>query len=115
VSTASRGSARERQVRKQLEAEGWAVTRGAGSHGRADVWAAKLSSDVAGWKGHVVMPVLRLVQVKTDKDSPWENFRPADRAELLVLTAQTGGSAELCWWPAHGEQRWILPVDWPSN
>jgi Holliday junction resolvase len=37
MSTASRGAAREHAVKRLLESEGWAVTRGAGSHGCADL------------------------------------------------------------------------------
>jgi Holliday junction resolvase len=110
MSASSRGASRERQVRKLLESEGWAVTRGAGSHGSADLWAGK-----AHWSHgmRVKKPELRLIQVKTDRSGPYANFRPAERRELLALAKQTGGQAELHWWPARGKRRILLESDWP--
>jgi len=66
VSTASRGAAREHQLKRLLEADGWAVTRGAGSHGCADLWAAKAGA-------------LWLIQVKGNAGSPWKSFGPKER------------------------------------
>ncbi len=113
MSASSKGSARERQVKKLLESEGWAVTRGAGSHGCADLWAAR-SEQGQSFRliSHVV---LRLIQVKTDKAGPWANFRPKDRAELSALAAQTGGVAELWWHPARGKCRVYLESEWPKE
>jgi hypothetical protein len=121
--TGAAGSARERQVKKLLEAEGWTVTRGAGSHGCADLWAAKHS----GWgkgpligsdgieRGHgETWTRLRLIQVKATAGGPYERFQPAERAELSSLAAQTGGRAELCWWPPHKPAVWLSQSDWPS-
>ncbi len=113
LSSSSKGSARERQVRKLLESEGWAVTRGAGSHGCADLWAAKAESYDNG-RGGALARYLRLIQVKTDKAGPWANFRPKDRAELSALAAQTGGVAELWWWPPRDECRILREDSWPS-
>lgn len=109
MSTASRGAAREHQVKRQLEAEGWAVTRGAGSHGCADLWAALRES---AW-GFGEATMLRLIQVKTDKASPWQNFRKAERAALSALAKQTGGIAELWHWPANKPCTIFLEKDWP--
>ncbi len=111
MSSASKGSARERQVRKQLENDGWAVTRGAGSHGCADLWAAKEVD--CGELGPDPKTELRLIQVKTDKAGPWQNFRPTDRAELSALAVQTGGLAELWWWPSRGKCRILREEEWP--
>lgn len=121
MSTSSRGSARERQVRKRLEAEGWAVTRGAGSHGCADLWAAtEIAFTETGTWGQrmdidLKRPVtaLRLIQVKTDKAGPYAHFLPADRKELAALAARTGGDAELWWWPANKPMKLIPQSDWP--
>jgi Holliday junction resolvase len=101
MSTASRGASREHAVKRLLEAEGWAVTRGAGSHGCADLWAARNR-------------LLRLIQVKTDKAGPYAHFIPAERQKLASLAAQTGGVAELCWWPARKDPVWLLESDWPK-
>ena len=117
MSTASRGAAREHQVKRLLESEGWAVTRGAGSHGCADLWAAQ-SEDLGIYDEHdkpLPGTWLRLIQVKTDKRSPYNNFSPAERRELASLAAQTGGVAELCWWPARRDPVWLTESDWPSS
>lgn len=111
MSTASRGASREHQVKRLLEAEGWAVTRGAGSHGCADLWAA-LRHGRVGLVQDVT--VLRLIQVKTDKRGPFANFGPKDRGELSALAAQTGGTAELAHWPPRGELRWYAESEWPA-
>ncbi len=117
MSSASKGSARERAVKRQLESEGWAVTRGAGSHGCADLWASK--AVFFGYRNRQETggrySCLRLIQVKTDKAGPWANFRPKDRAELSALAAQTGGIAELWHWPPRGKCRIILEEDWPDG
>ncbi len=102
-------------MRKLLESEGWAVTRGAGSHGCADLWAAKLEKYAPDWRFEVQATYLRLVQVKTDKSSPWANFRPKERRELSALAAQTGGIAELLHWPANGKPTWYQERDWPQT
>lgn len=108
MSAKSKGTAREHQVRKQEEEAGWVATRGAGSHGCADLWLAR--KDV---RGRVAYPELRLVQVKANTGSPYKNFPPSERAELRALAEQTGGTAELCHWPPHGKQRWISQDAWP--
>lgn len=111
MSTASRGAAREHRVKRQLEAEGWAVTRGAGSHGEADLWAAR-SQDV-GELGPWVLTELRLIQVKTDKRNPYDHFGPKEREALIALADQTGGAPELFWWPANKSLRVIPESEWP--
>lgn len=120
MSAASRGSARERQVRKLLESQGWGVTKGAGSKGEADLWAAKQVEPNNGWYWEGpngddpgTYTELRLVQVKTDKRGPFANFGPLKRLELKTLAAQTGGTAELCHWPAGGECRFYVESEWP--
>ncbi len=117
MSASSKGSARERQARKLLESEGWAVTRGAGSHGAADLWAAKFGTTLEYLReeGRRTYATLRLIQVKTDKASPWANFRPKERRELSALAAQTGGIAELWHWPARGACRIFYESDWPHD
>ncbi len=114
MSTSSRGSARERQARKLLEAEGWAVTRGAGSKGAADLIALKAHKPLVG-SYEVGLSHARVIQVKTDKASPWANFRPKERRELSALAAQTGGIAELWHWPARGKCRICFENEWPQT
>jgi Holliday junction resolvase len=119
MSTASRGANRERQVKRQLESEGWAVTRGAGSHGEADLWAAKERVDIvsafSAVEGENVKTgtELRLIQVKTDKRNPYDHFGPKEREALIALADQTGGTCELFWWPANKPLRVIPESEWP--
>lgn len=58
---------------------------------------------------------LRLIQVKTDKAGPYAHFGPAERKELSSLAKQTGGTAELWWWPARKKNTILLESDWPEN
>jgi Holliday junction resolvase len=117
VSTASRGAAREHRVKRLLEDEGWAVTRGAGSHGCADLWAAKRGyqemESPFPYRVDAEVTRLRLIQVKADKRNPYDHFRPEEREALIALADQTGGTPELWWWPANKPCQ-ILPEDvWP--
>lgn len=116
MSTASRGASREHQCKRLLEAEGYAVTRGAGSHGCADLWAAATTLEIEEF-GHKEfgrpLSLLRLIQVKTDKRSAFANFGPKARQELSALAAQTGGQAELWHWPANKPCRIYYESDWP--
>ena len=102
MSAASRGHARERQVRKVLEQRGWWVSRAAGSLGDADIIALK-----AGERP-------RLCEIKANKDGgPFKNFQPADRSELLRASEKAGADALLVYWPAHKPMRLIPSKDWP--
>jgi hypothetical protein len=66
------------------------------------------------WPVETVGTTLRLIQVKGDKGSPWTNFGPKERQDLLLLAAHTGGIAELCWWPARKPCRWLGISEWPE-
>lgn len=73
------GAAFERAVADHLRGHGWVCTRSAGSHGAADVWAAR-----RGWDLH-------LVQAKSsgriDPDE-WEDlWRTAQAAGAVALVA----------------------------
>ena len=99
----SRGTQRERAVRLRLEEDDWLVVRAAGSLGVVDLVALKA--------GH--RP--RLIEVKSDVKGPYDNFRPADRADLLQRAEWAGGDAWLVWWPPRGQMRWIPPSEWPRE
>jgi hypothetical protein len=96
------------EAKRLLEAEGWAVVQ---SDGCADLWAATREPHEMepGESTH-----LRLIQVKTDKRNPYDHFSPRERQELASLAAQTGGVAELCWWPARRDPVWLREADWPK-
>lgn len=111
------GTRREHDVAKDLEADDWAVTRGAGSHGCADLWAAKAElnlSKLESDKPHYITK-LWLLQIKANVGSPWKNFQPAERIRLRELAAQTGGEAWLVHHPPHGKCRWYSASEWPKN
>ena len=99
----SRGTTRERQVRHQLEHDGWLVIRAAGSLGICDLVALKAGESP------------RLVEVKSDVRSPFNNFLPARRRELAQAAERAGGEAWLCWWPPRKTPQWIAADAWPAE
>ena len=98
----SRGARRERQAKRTLEAEGWVVVRTAGSLGAADLVCLRWDQ------------VPRVVQVKTDVRSPWNNFSPEQRRALTKLAADAGAEAWLLYWPPGKQPKWIAPHTWPK-
>ena len=109
MSTSSRGSARERQVRKQLEADGWVCVRSAASLGAVDVWALRASRRKPGFGGMDGLAV----QIKGNVGSPWMHFRKVERDVLRRIAARAGATPWLVHWPPRGECRWIGVDDWP--
>lgn len=98
----SRGHDRERAVRDWLRDRDWLVVRAAGSLGVADLIALKQGE--RPW----------LVEVKSDAESPYENFRPADRERLRTAAKMSGAEAWLAWWPPRGTLKWISEAEWPG-
>jgi Holliday junction resolvase len=100
----ARGAARERQAGVLLEAEGWSVTRSAGSRSPHDLVACR--------KGDVV----RYVQVKSTARGPFAGFPPSERKELLAEAERAGAEPWLLWWPGDRKgPRWIGADDWPPG
>lgn len=98
----SLGTARERQVRRHLEEDGWVVIRAAGSLGPVDLVAMRRGQ----------FP--RFVQVKTDDRRPFDHFRPPDRLKLTQLARQAGAEAWLAWWPPRRTLQWLAESQWPT-
>jgi Holliday junction resolvase len=98
----SRGTTRERQVRAQLEADGWVVVRAAGSLGPVDLVALRNGT-------------ARLIQVKGTAKGPWHSFGPDDRQAMLWLADRAGAEAWLAWWPPRREPKWIASWQWPQK
>lgn len=94
------------------------MTRGAGSHGCADLWAAQAEQvtlwDTGGGEEYEITE-LRLIQVKTDKRGPFCHFGPKDREALIALADKTGGKPELWWWPANKPCQVIFENEWPRT
>lgn len=86
-----------------MEAEGWWVSRAAGSLGDADLVALKVGE------------LARLVEVKSNKGSPFMHFRRADREALISAAVRAGAIPWLVHWPPRQQLRWIPVADWPPN
>jgi Holliday junction resolvase len=99
---ATRGIARERQVRDLLLADDWWVARAAGSLGDADLVACKQGT-------------IRLVEVKATHRGPYHSFGPKDRADLTFAAKLAGAEAWLCWWPPRDKPHWIPSSAWPRS
>ena len=79
----TRGANFEREVLALLEQQGWRCQRAAGSHGPADVWAAR---QIIHWDGTVWTRVLH-VQCKAGNAA----MKREEFNTLLDLQAFTGG------------------------
>jgi Holliday junction resolvase len=98
----SRGHTRERDARRQLEADGWIVIRAAGSLGVADLVCFRADR------------VPRLVEVKSTAQSAYERFSPLERARMSDAASQAGVEAWLVWWPPRRSLAWIPEHEWPA-
>lgn len=97
----AKGATKERQSRKLYEEAGWIVIRAAGSLGPIDFVALKRGERP------------RLIQVKASS-SPWMNFRPAERAELLAVAKLAGATPELAWWGPRARTHILFDeAEWP--
>ena len=99
----SRGIARERQVRRLLEQDGWWVCRAAGSLGDADLVALK--------RDHIP----RLIEVKSTARGPYHSFGPKERHQLIEAARTSGAGAWLVWWPPRAKPEWIPYFLWPTH
>lgn len=98
----NRGIARERDLRRLLEADGWWVCRASGSLGDADLLAMRADSRP------------RLIEVKSTQAGPYAGFLPRDRSELLIAAHKAGADAWLVWWPKRTQPQWIGSSQWPQ-
>ena len=97
----SRGIRRERSVLDTLRQDGWLAFRAPASLGVADVLALRAGDTP------------RLIEVKSDKDSPYDHFGPAKRKRLSEAARLAGAAAFLAWWPPRGALHWIPEAMWP--
>jgi Holliday junction resolvase len=98
---AQRGRSRERAVADHMRERDWIVLKGT-SFGVCDLAALK-----AGQRP-------RLIEVKSDVDGPYANFRKAQRAALVAVARLAGADALLAWWPPRGTLRFIPSTEWPT-
>lgn len=97
-----RGTAREREWAERLEAQGWVVTRAAGSRGDFDLMACR-HGDIQLW------------ECKSNKAGPFSDFGPAKREALTQAATAAGGTPFLVWWPYDRQGPRILPgQEWPD-
>lgn len=81
------GAALERRVKEDLEDRGWFAVRSAGSHGPADVMAARNDFRTVNRRGvRVYFTRLLLVQVRKDG-----YLLPSERQGLLDAARKAGG------------------------
>lgn len=104
-----KGAARERQLAKQLEAEGYVVTRSAGSRSPHDLCVVGPANRDAP-----SISAVQLIQVKTDARGPWGNMGPLDRSLLLETARRAGAVPVVVWWPAGDKQHWIYAHEFPG-
>lgn len=97
----ARGRAREREVKKQLEAEGFFVIKAGGSLGEMDLVALK-----AGQRGMAI-------EVKSTTAGPFHSFGPAKREALIAAAEKAGLEPYLVFWPPHKKLEYIGWVHWP--
>jgi hypothetical protein len=120
MSTASRGSGRDRQVVRLLQADGWFAMRAPASLGVADVVALRaggLEFRDDGGDELVMMQrsEARLIEVKTTATrGPWNDFGPAARRALSEAALLAGATAWLYHWPTGGQLRVIPEAEWPT-
>ena len=114
----NRGVARERDLRRLLQQDGWPfayplagpqklfrpwfVVRASGSLGDADLLALRNDS----------RPLL--IEVKATQAGPYAGFGPSDRGELWAASVLAGAEAWLCWWPKRQHPTWIHESRWPA-
>jgi Holliday junction resolvase len=99
----ARGRSREREVKKQLEAEGFFVIKAGGSLGEADLVALK-----AGQRG-------LMLEVKSTTAGPYHSFGPEKREALYDAAAKAGLEPYLVFWPPRKEMEFINWKQWPSS
>lgn len=97
----ARGRAREREVKKKLEADGFFVIKAGGSLGEADLVALK-----AGQRG-------MMIEVKSTTAGPFHSFGPAKREALFDAAEKAGLEPYLCHWPPRKEAKWFNWRSWP--
>jgi Holliday junction resolvase len=98
----ARGRAREREVKKKLEADGWFVIKAGGSLGEMDLVALK-----SGQRG-------KAIEVKSTAGGPYERFGPEKREALYDAALKAGLEPYLVYWPPHKELKWIGWLSWPA-
>src|SRR3954468_17991480 len=104
-----KGAARERQLAKELEAEGYVVTRSAGSRSPHDLVVCGPAR-----RDSPSVSQVQLIQVKSDTAGPFAHFGPLERTMLKETARRCGAVPVLVHWPANGKQAWFYESEWPS-
>jgi Holliday junction resolvase len=111
-----RGNARENAVLELLAEDGWFGLCGRASRGPADILAVRSKIPNVLGRQEPTRSAARIivVQVKSDVDGPYENFRQMERIVLADIAERIGAEAWAAWWPPHGTLRWIHSSEWPA-
>ncbi len=107
-----RGIRRERQVLELLRDDGWLAFRAPGSLGVADIVAVRALPIIVSPSSTIVTSQVRLIEVKSTAQGPYEHFGPADRAKLKAAAELAGATAYLAWWPSRGKLVWLEASGW---
>ena len=111
MSSATKGSQRERAVKRGLADEGYVVVRTPASKSPVDLWA--ITPRARFGAGRIGCEVLA-VQVKGNLGNPYKAFGPTERNELREIAARAGATPWLVHWPPRGKEAWIPEDRWPS-
>jgi Holliday junction resolvase len=106
----AKGAARERQLQKELEHNGYVVTRSAGSRSPHDLVAIGPAN-----RDSPSISQVQLIQVKADTAGPFHSFGPLERSLLSETARRAGAVPVLVWWPAGGKQTWYFEHEWPKS
>src|SRR4051812_40933840 len=104
-----KGAARERKLAAELEAQGYVVTRSAGSRSPHDLVVVGPAN-----RDSPSISTVQLVQVKSDTAGPFAHFGPLERSMLKETARRCGAVPVLVHWPAGGKQRWYPAHEWPD-
>jgi hypothetical protein len=109
------GNTRELRVMDVLAEEGWLCASRRHIGGAGDVLAVRKYRDEPPSEDIYETPEARLIEVKSTARSPWVNFGPKDRQDLVDTAISFGAEPWLAWWPPRGKLRWIAPSEFPPN
>lgn len=96
------GHDRERAWKRRNIDEGRFAMRSPASLGEVDVISLKAGEPTY------------FDEVKANEGSPFKNFSPADRAELLEVAEVAGAEARLVHWPRRKQPTVIPSEEWPG-
>lgn len=98
-----RGDQREVKVAQIMQRDGWLVASRRHIPGAGDLLAVHRTRGI------------RLIEVKSTAQGPYERFGPADRKAMRLAAYEVGALAWLAWWPPRGPLLWLREDEWPPR